>query len=265
MNKKILALYLGALTALTVTASAETVAPAPAPAAPTVSVTVTPAIVSQYMFRGQRLGGPAFQPTVEVDYGNLGVGVWANFPMRDKVVGVSDPEIDPYFFYTVTINDSLNIVPGATLYTYPHADTSNGFYRTTFEPNVAVNYTVSGFKLTPKLYYDVVLKGPTGEFSAAYAFPLKDLGTELDFLGTYGEYVQKDVAKDVKPEVKAWGNYWLVGVSAPFQITKASKIVLGFAYTKGGDAAFKQDGSAKSPNSLAVGRGVGSIAYSYTF
>lgn len=263
MNKKSIALFVGAITALTVT-HAQTATPAPAPTVPSVSVAVTPAIVSQYMFRGQRLGGPSFQPVVEVAYGNLGVGVWANFPIKDKVVGVSDPEIDPYFYYTVTINDSLSIVPGATYYAYPDADTSAGFYRSTFEPSLALNYTVNGFKITPKVYYDTVLEGPTGEITGAYAVPLKDLGMELDFVGTYGGYSQKDVAKGVTPKIKATGNYWLVGVSAPFQVSKASKLVVGFAYTKGGDASFEQAG-VKFDNPLAVGRGVASISYSFSF
>jgi len=263
MNKKSIALFLGAFSALSV-AHAQTAIPAPAPAAPAVSVTVTPAIVSQYMFRGQRLGGASFQPAVEVAYGNLGVGVWTNFPLKDKVAGVSDPEIDPYFYYTVPINDSLSLVPGATYYTFPDADTGAGFYRATFEPSLALNYTVNGFKITPKLYYDLTLEGPTGEISAAYTVPLEDVGTELGFVATYGGYSQKDVAKDVAPKIKAKGNYWLVGVSAPFQVTESSKLILGFAYTKGGDASFEQAG-VKSPNTLAVGRGVVSVSYSFSF
>src|ERR1700712_5055824 len=97
------ALALGALSAQGQTttttptpAPATTVAAVPAaPAAPTASWTTPPAFVSQYMFRGVRLGGPSFEPAVEFDYDNIGLGVWANYPMSDKVVGQSDPEIDP--------------------------------------------------------------------------------------------------------------------------------------------------------------------------
>ena len=100
MNKKLLVVFLGALAAGTVNVNAQaptpTPAPAPAPAAPSSSWTVTPAFVSQYMFRGTRLGGPGFQPAVEFDSGPVVAGVWTNFPVADTVVGQSDPEFDLY-------------------------------------------------------------------------------------------------------------------------------------------------------------------------
>ncbi|MEI6052550.1 MAG: hypothetical protein WCQ44_07605 [Opitutaceae bacterium] len=263
MNKLSFAL-LSALTIGSLSLSAQT-APAPAPAAPSVAVTVTPSFASQYMFRGQRLGGPAFQPTVELGYGNLTGGVWANVPMKDKVVGQSDPEFDFYASYTSVASDTLSFVPGFTFYTYPSANEANGFFKLTFEPNLAVNYTISGVKFTPKIYYDFVLDGPTYEITSAYAFPLKDLGTELDFTATYGSYLANDFVKGSLPQTKAWGNYWLMGVAAPFQLTKESKLTLGFAYTKGDNAYLKTGHAPKSSNTSAVGRGVVTVSYSYAF
>src|SRR5690242_3756259 len=114
------ALALGALSARGQAEATSTPTPPPAapvvttPAGPTASWTITPAFVSQYMFRGVRLGGFSFQPNIEFDYDNIGVGVWANFPLSGKVDGVSDPEIDPYAYYTITVNDSFSIVPGFT-------------------------------------------------------------------------------------------------------------------------------------------------------
>lgn len=253
------ALALGALSVSGQTAAT------PAPAAPTSSWTITPAFASTYMFRGVRLGGPSFEPTIEFDSGNLALGVWANYPISDKVVGQSDPEIDPYGSYTFTLSDSLSIAPGFTWYNYPHADSSNGFYKSTFEPNVALNYTVGGVKLTPKIYYDVVLKGFTFEFNASFAVPLKDAGTELDFLGTVGTYKWDEAADNVTPSVKNYGDYWLIGVSAPFAITSASKVVVGVAYTEGSNNYFKQSGSAKALNPGAVGRCVVTLSYAITF
>jgi uncharacterized protein (TIGR02001 family) len=248
---------------------AQTPAPTPAvpaaPAAPTASWTLTPAFASQYMFRGVRLGGPAFEPTVECDYGNLALGVWANFPIADKVPGQSDPEIDPYGSYKFTINDAFSIQPGFTWYTYVNAEKGNGFYKSTFEPNIAVNYTVSGLTLTPKLYYDMVLKGPTAELNAAYAVPLKDLGTELDFSGTLGTYKWTDASAIHNPDTKNYGNYWLAGVAAPFQINKQTKLTLGWAYTKGSDNFFKTGSAGKAENTAAVGRGVVTVSLAFSF
>jgi uncharacterized protein (TIGR02001 family) len=262
MKLKITALLLSALTIGALSSRAQ--APGPV-AAPSLSVTVTPTYVSQYMFRGQRLSGQSFQPVVEATFGNAGLGVWSNFPIEDKATGASDPEIDPYGYYTIAISDKCTVVPGFTFYTYPKADIGAGFYRSTFEPSIAVNYTFAGVKLTPKLYYDWNLDGPTAELSAAYALPLRELGTELDFAATYGEYMQKDVARNAQPAVKAWGEYWSAGVTMPYQITKNSKLTIGLAYAKGEDAFVKWGSTPKFTNSLAMGRGVFSASYAWTF
>jgi uncharacterized protein (TIGR02001 family) len=267
MNKKSLAL-LSAFVASVLSVSAQTTATAPvpvAPAAPAVSVVLTPSLVSQYMFRGQRLGGLSFEPSVEVDYDNIALGVWSNFPVESKVVGVSDPEFDFYGSYTTTINAQSSVVLGFTYYYYPSAFTNAGSYRSTFEPSIAFNYTVAGIKLTPKVYYDFVLDGPTYELTAAYALPLKEIGTELDFTATGGTYIIRDALKDSSPKAKAWGDYWLVGVSAPYQLTKDSKLSIGVAYTKGSDAFVKVTGTPRTPNTAAVGRGVVTLSYAYTF
>jgi uncharacterized protein (TIGR02001 family) len=260
------------IAALAVGASLPAQTPAPAPAAPVVaeattgSWTFTPAVASQYMFRGARLSGPSFEPTLEYDCGSLAVGVWGNIPLKDKVVGQSDPEFDFYGSYTFdVVKDTMSLAPGVTIYTYPNAKKANGFYQVTFEPNLALNYTFGAVKFTPKIYYDFVLKGPTAELTAAFAVPLKDLGTELDFTGTYGTFKWTSAAASTTPDVKNWGDYYLVGVAAPYQINKESKLTLGFAYTKGSSNFFKQGTAGKVANSGAVGRGVVTIAYAYTF
>jgi len=248
--------------------SAQTAAPAtppPAPEAPSSSWTFTASVASQYMFRGARLGGPAFQPSLEYDAGGLGLGVWSNVPLKDKVVGQSDPEFDFYGFYSMEVAKDITVVPGFTFYSYPSAKTSNGFYKGTFEPSIALNYTLGQLKLTPKLYYDVILRGPTAELTAAFAVPLKDAGTELDFTATAGTFIWKDYAPDTSPDIKNWGDYYLIGVAAPFQITKDSKITVGWAYTKGSNNYLKQGTDHKLPNSGAVGRGVFTISYAISF
>jgi hypothetical protein len=278
MNKNLTSLLLsvlalGALSARAQTPAATPAAPtapaapaAVAPAAPSSSWVFTPAFASQYMFRGARLSGPSFEPTLEFDSGNLAVGVWGNFPLKDKVDGQSDPEFDFYGSYTIeAIKDTLTWAPGVTIYTYPNAKTANGFYKATFEPNVALNYSVAGWKLTPKLYYDFVLKGPTYEFTAAYTIPLKDANTELDFTGTVGTFKWTDAFADTNPKAKNWGNYYLIGVAAPFQVSANSKLTVGFAYTKGSDNYVKIGTDHKQLNTAAVGRGVVTISYGLTF
>jgi uncharacterized protein (TIGR02001 family) len=258
-------LLLAVLTFGVVTASAQTPAPAPAPAAPSTSWTLTPAFVSQYMFRGARLGGPSFQPAIEYGANNLVLGLWSNFPVADKVDGQSDPEFDIYGSYKFVVNDSFSVQPGFTVYAYPDAEESNGFYKSTFEPNIAFNFSASGVNITPKFYYDTVLKGPTAEINLGYSIPLKEMGTSLDLAGTYGTFMWKAFAENTSPDIKNWGDYLVVGASMPFQINPTNKITLGVAYHKGSNNYLKQGSAPRSENSAAVGRGVVSIAWAIAF
>ena len=248
------------------TAFVLTVVVAAVRAAPDVPVTVTPSFVSQNIYRGVRRGGPSFEPNLEFDSGNLALGLWTNFPIKDKVVGQSDPEIDPYGSYKFELAKGLTLQPGFILYTYANAKKKAGFYKITFEPSLALNYTVEGVQFTPKIYYDMVLSQLLFEFNAAYALPLKDAGTELDLLATAGTFNATDAFESSTPPVKNWGNYWLVGVSAPFQIVKdTQKLIIGIAYTKGTDNFLKQGTTPKFINTSAVGRGVLTISYAITF
>ncbi len=264
MKNKLLLVLASALTVTAVSSHAQTSAPAPA-VAPSYTLTATATAVSQYMFRGQRLGGWSFQPAVEYASGNFGLGVWSNFPVKDEVPDTSDPEFDLYGYYTLPVNDAVSVVPAFTYYYYPNAPIGLGFYRGTFEPSIALNYTTQGLKLTPKLYYDVTLRGPTFELNAFYAVPLKDFGTELDFTAAIGSYLLKDIARDRNPKTKAWGDYWSVGVAMPFQISSAGKLTLGWSYAEGRKAYFKTGNAGRVPNALAVGRGVVSISYAHSF
>ena len=249
------------------TATSPAPTPAPAPAAPSMAFTATVSVVSQYMFRGMRLSDGGLQPAIEMAAGNLTLGAWSNFPFDgDKVPDSSDPEIDLYGSYNFALQENMTLSPGFTSYHFPEAPTSAGFYKHTFEPNIALSFTmIDGVKITPKVYYDLVLEGPTYEISAFYAVPLKDIGSELDFTGTYGGYKWKEFVNDASPAVKAWGQYWMLGVSAPFQISPKSKLVLGYTYAEGTKAFTKAGSSGATANPLAIGRGVVNVSYSYAF
>jgi uncharacterized protein (TIGR02001 family) len=265
MNHRSLVLFVSLLAAGSVGLRAQTAPPEPAPAAPSSAWVITPALTSQYMFRGVRLGGPSFQPAVEFDAGGLAAGVWANFPLQDKVAGQSDPEFDFYASYVIeAVKDTLTWQPGVTFYIYPNAEKKNGFYPTSLEPNLALNYTVSGVKFTPKLYYDVVLKGPTYELTAAYALPLEAACTELVFTGTVGTFRWTDALADTTPAARNRGNYWWLGVAAPFQINPRARLTLGGAYTKGSENFVQIGAVPQFENTAAVGRGVGTISCAFT-
>ena len=185
------------------------------------------------------------------------------------MAGQSDPEADPYGSYTFNVTDAFSIQPGFTWYTYPRAPLDEGYYRSTIEPSLAFTYAIDGVKLTPKVYYDVVLHGATYELSAAYVVPLKGLGTELDLGATTGTYNGSDEVNRGRamylPKTKAWGDYWLAGVALPFQLSSALKLTVGWAYTKGSDAYYKTGTEPKTINTEAVGRGVATGALALSF
>jgi hypothetical protein len=97
------------------------------------------------------------------------------------------------------------------------------------------------------------------------AVPLASLGTELDFTGSAGTYTWKDAVSDANPTVKNWGNYYLVGISAPYQVGRDSKVMVGWAYTTGSDNYFKAGTAGKTRNEAALGRGVLTISYAFSF
>lgn len=230
--------------------------------------TATASVVSQYMLRGLRLSAGGMQPAVEMTKGDLVLGAWSNIPFDgDKVPNSSDPEIDLYGYYTIPVNAAVSLAPGFTSYHFPNAPTRAGYYRATFEPNLALNYTIVpvGVRLTPKVYYDVVRKGATYEFNAAYAFPLKEIGSELDFFATVGTYKWTAATNHASPAVTTWGDYWQLSVAAPFQVSLKSKITVGFSYSEGRDAFTKSGSARKSPNPLASSRGAASISYTFSF
>lgn len=226
---------------------------------------LTPSVVSQYMFRGMRYGGTAFQPTAELSYGSVVGGFWGSIPMRNKVRGVSDPELDLYASASLPVTAAIAVVPGFTWYHFPDAVRSAGFHRQLFEPSLALTYTGPGFRLTPKLYYDVVREGLTAEFSAFYALPLTRFGTELDFTATVGSYLWRDAVKTSAAGTKNWGDYGSAGVALPFQVSSAGRVTLGLAYVKGTNNYFKSGAAAKVRNPAAVGRGVVSLFYTHEF
>lgn len=224
--------------------------------------TISPTMTSHYLFRGVELAGPSFQPWIDYSRGPLSVGVWSSFALDDRIAGDSDPEIDLYGFYTFsTRSGALSIVPGFHLYTYPGARRSGGLYSATFEPSLAAIFSVAGVQLTPTIYYDTMLKGATYEITAALAFPLTSLGTELDFSATAGTFKWNDVKAGATPSVKNWGDYWSFGVAVPVQITLRSKLTVELTYSEGRNNFYKQGSSPREVNDRARGKTAVGVTY----
>lgn len=228
------------------------------------SWSVTPAVTSQYLFRGTRVAGASFQPSLDYSAGPLALGIWSSAAFEDRVSGDSDPEIDLYASYSFSNHDeTISLVPGFWLYTYPDAERNDGYYTMTFEPNIALNVELAGIRFTPTCYYDVTLEGATYELSAAFALPLKSLGTTLEFAATAGTFKWDNVTRDALPAEKNWGDYWTIGVSAPVQISANASITLDVTYSEGRNNFYKQGTDPKYENEDA-GRHA-AVTLSYTF
>lgn len=231
------------------------------------SWTLTSSVTSQYLFRGVRVGGESFQPSLDYSAGAFAAGLWSSVGLTDHVSGDSDPEFDFYASYTfANAADTWSVVPGFSLYAYPDAERANGLYPATFEPSLAVNYTTPiGVRFTPKFYYDVTLKGPTAEITAAFALPLKQLGTELGFSATAGSFKWEAVTRDASPAEKNWGDYWFATVTLPVQVSIRSQLALGVTYSEGRNNFYKQGTDPKVSNEDAVERWAVSLSWAVTF
>lgn len=224
--------------------------------------TVSPAITSAYVFRGVERAGASFQPWIDYTMGPLSAGVWSSTSLQNRSIRESNPEIDLYGSYTFTTRSgALGIMPGFYYYTYPAAKRSRGHYSSTFEPSLAAIFSIRGVQFTPKLYYNVMLKGATFEITAAIALPLKSLGTELDLSATAGTYQWNDVTADASPAEKNWGDYGAIGAAVPVQVTTQSKLTLAVTYSDGRNNFYKQDSLPQQVNQRA--HGVTAITLSY--
>lgn len=260
MKTKLLTVLAAALSLGAVSSFAQGAAPAAAS-----SWKITPTIVSEYMFRGVRLGGAAFQPSAEYTSGALTAGIWANVPLENVVPGQSDPEFDFYGSYSLALAENVSLVPGATLYTYPDADADKGFYSTTFEPSLALNFTLENIVITPKFYYDTTLQGATWELNGAAAFPLTAIGTELSLYASVGTYKWRESIENSSPEVKNRGDYWVIGANLPFKVSSNGTVTVGYARHQGHNNYYSSGGSPRVRNTAARGADVFSASYSFSF
>jgi len=142
----------------------------PVTAAPDYTLTLTSAFVSQYLLRGERLGGASLQPSFELNSGSLGAGIWANLALHRDDRDASWVELNPYAYYSFVLNQSVSVAPGFTLYTDPSGP--DGTSRDArFEPNLTLSCNVAGITFTPKFYYDFEQKERPWNFPRLTLFP----------------------------------------------------------------------------------------------
>jgi hypothetical protein len=239
--------------------------------------TVTPALVSDYYWRGQnqhlKQGSTAFQPTIGYEKGPWSFDLGVSVPLNEKMGDTIYPEIDLSASYEFSfVNDYFKIKPGFLAYTYMTADDSGStesdgddFYKAVFEPTVSFVFAVKDFNLSLNLYYDVIQKGPTYEVVAGYTIPVTErIGVELSAMA--GKFDLADTVPNSEEKEKLSGSYWHAGISVPIELTEKMAIVPGWYYAKGYGYTHQTGNDPKvSSQDEDKGRGVFSLSFSYTF
>lgn len=231
-------------------------------AAPDVSATTK--LVSDHVFRGQRLSGTSLQPAIDFSSGELFAGIGGSLPIENRAANQSGAELDVYASYRHPLNATTHLTPGLSAYFYRHAPVRSGYRRAIFEPNLTLSHTLAGVRFTSTVYYDVTRRGPTVDLMADVALPLTKLGTELDLAASIGVYRLRDVADSGRPKTRSDGNYWSLSAMVPVQITFRSKIQIGVTYAAAFDAEIKE-GAITRGNPLATRRIVAQLGYVYSF
>jgi uncharacterized protein (TIGR02001 family) len=191
------ALALAALVA-GVSAQAQDSAPAEGSA---LSVTVDVTYVSDYIFRGAKLGDASLQPSIEAAYGDFYAGVWHTSEISSSTT--NSTETDLYAGYGFAVSDVVSLDAGVTRYTYEGGS--------------------GDVLLSPSLYYyyDFDYEVSTVEASIGYSFPIDQIGASLDLSAKYG-WVSPDAGED--------RNYAVLGAAVPYSLSETATLTVGVDY-----------------------------------
>jgi len=175
------------------------------------SVTVDVTYVSDYVFRGVKLGDASIQPSVEAAYGDFYAGAWHTSELSHSDGAT---ETDLYAGYGYQLNDKVKLDGGVTAYTYNGG--SNG---DTVEGYVGVSVDVL---LSPSVYgyYDFDLDVATVEASVGYSIPVDAINASVDLSAKLGN-------------VSAPGEdytYGVAGVAIPYKLSETATLTVGADY-----------------------------------
>lgn len=163
-----------------------------------ISVSVTFGYESEYVFRGDKLDQQAFQPAIDVEYGNFYAGIWGSYGISSRQRG--GRETDFYAGYAFALDDQITLDFGATYYYYSNDVPYD------FELYAGAAWDVF---LEPAgyIYFETENQVWTFELSGGYSIDVAD-STTLDFSGHAGyQYNYNRAAGDTR-------NAWYAGIAA---------------------------------------------------
>ncbi len=192
------------------------------------SVTADFSYTSKYVFRGVERTRDAFQPSIDLKFGDPQTGqfyanAWTNQPIHQH----EHDEVDFTAGYRWRLTHEFSAEVLATYYWYPEAD--HGETRHATEGGVGLTYNGGGYLPTATVYYfyDIDRQANTGAVSLGYGIPIPDLGTSLDI----GVYAGTSKADDAFPNsgvtVRQSYNYYGADVELPYRITANAKVTVG--------------------------------------
>ncbi len=160
-------------------------------------VTATAGMVSDYVFRGDQLGGATGYASVDYEQSGFYAGIWTimDRSVDEKVTGNADTglEIDYYLGYGMELDSGFNFSLGYSLYTYEY----NANYLEDFEDEFGGSVGYGGFgasffygwqhgleaQTVPYTYYDISWSGDVFGVVLGHRSELK--GNEYSY--TYAE------------------------------------------------------------------------------
>jgi uncharacterized protein (TIGR02001 family) len=163
-----------------------------------ISVSTTFGYESEYVFRGDKFDQQAFQPAIDVEYGNFYAGIWGSYGISSNPRG--GRETDFYAGYAFALDDQITLDFGATYYYYSQDDPYE------FELYAGAAWDVF---LEPAgyIYFETENQVWTFELSGGYSIDVADQ-TTVDFSGHAGyQYNYNRAAGDPR-------NAWYAGVAA---------------------------------------------------
>ena len=214
------------------------------------SVTVDVTYVSDYVFRGTKLGDASVQPSVEAAYGDFYAGIWHTSELSHND-GLT--ETDLYAGYGFDLNDQVSLDAGVTQYTYDGGSSDDST-----EAFVGASADVL---LTPSVYfyYDFDYENFTVEASVGYSIPLEVIKASLDLSGKVGYVDLGD--EDPREALEDNYTYFVAGAAIPFKLSETATFTVGVDYVYNTEDDISLISSADTHHDIWVGKAGISIGF----
>jgi uncharacterized protein (TIGR02001 family) len=211
------------------------------------AVTLDVTYVSDYVFRGAKLGDASIQPSLEASYGDFYAGAWHTSELSHNDGAT---ETDLYAGYGFAVTDVVTLDAGVTRYTY-----NGGSQGDTTEIYVGAAADVL---LNPSVYayYDFDLTAATVEVSIGHSLPIDAINASLDLSAAAG-YSTRNAA-DASDYT-----YYVVGAAIPFKLSETATLTAGVDYVYNDDTEAVSGFSNDDANESGIV--VGSVGLSIGF